>query len=130
MISNPDAIVIGSGLGGLTCGAFLVKAGLKVCILEQHTKIGGYAHSFNRNGFHFDIGIHSIPMSNEGIIFHLLNLLGCENKIKAIEQPEMFRYKFPEGEFIMPSRKKEAIQKLKNRRQTQDLSSPIIHPNP
>ena len=38
-----DAVIIGSGLGGLTCGATLAKAGKKVLVLEQHNLIGGCA---------------------------------------------------------------------------------------
>ncbi|WP_394989651.1 NAD(P)-binding protein, partial [uncultured Helicobacter sp.] len=37
---NYDAIIIGSGLGGLTCGAMLAKSGKKVLVLEQHDLIG------------------------------------------------------------------------------------------
>ena len=59
-----DAVIIGSGIGGLTCGAFLTRAGMRVCVLEQHSKIGGYAHSFKRKKFTFESGIHSVSMSD------------------------------------------------------------------
>ncbi len=36
-----DILIIGSGLGGLTCGSILSKEGYKVCILEQNPIIGG-----------------------------------------------------------------------------------------
>ena len=36
-----DAIIIGSGIGGLTCGCYLAKGGMKVLIVEQHNKPGG-----------------------------------------------------------------------------------------
>jgi all-trans-retinol 13,14-reductase len=51
-----DAIVIGAGIGGLTSGAFLAKAGLSVLVAEQHAKPGGYCASFRREGFTFDAG--------------------------------------------------------------------------
>ena len=43
-----DAIVIGSGIGGLTTAALLAKLGKRVCVLEQHYTAGGYTHSYER----------------------------------------------------------------------------------
>ncbi len=58
--SEYDAIVIGAGIGGLVCGAFLAKAGKKVLIAEQHSMPGGYCTSFKRKGFIFDSAVHHI----------------------------------------------------------------------
>ena len=78
MKPNYDVIVIGAGIGGLTAAAFLARGGRKVLVLEQHSKIGGYAHSFNRRSFSFESGIHSAPMGQRGVIMHLLRLLGVD----------------------------------------------------
>ena len=48
-----DAIIIGAGIGGLVCGCYLAKAGMKVLIAEQHSQPGGYCTSFQRKGFSF-----------------------------------------------------------------------------
>ena len=55
-----DAIVIGSGIGGLTTAALLAKLGKRVCVLEQHYTAGGYTHSYERNGYEWDVGVHYI----------------------------------------------------------------------
>ena len=55
-----DIIIIGSGISGLCCGAFLSMEGKKVLILEKHFKFGGYTHTFRRDGFEWDVGIHYI----------------------------------------------------------------------
>ena len=51
-----DALVIGSGIGGLTSAALLAKRGLKVLVVEQHYLPGGCASIFRRKGFTFDVG--------------------------------------------------------------------------
>jgi phytoene dehydrogenase-like protein len=60
--SEHDAIVIGAGIGGLTCAAALVKGGKKVLVCEQHSKPGGYVTSFERKGFTFDGGTQALRL--------------------------------------------------------------------
>ena len=55
-----DAVIIGSGIGGLTTAALLSDMGWKVCVLEQHYTAGGYTHSYDRNGYEWDVGVHYI----------------------------------------------------------------------
>ena len=60
LAADYDAIVIGSGMGGLTTAALLSELGWKVCVLEQHYTAGGYTHSYERNGYEWDVGVHYI----------------------------------------------------------------------
>ena len=56
-----DAIVIGSGIGGLTAAASLAKLdGKRVLVLERHYTAGGFTHTFRRPGYEWDVGIHYI----------------------------------------------------------------------
>ena len=55
-----DTIIIGSGIGGMTCASALSKFGHKVLILEQHFKPGGFSHMFKRKGYTWDVGVHAI----------------------------------------------------------------------
>lgn len=57
-----DAVVIGSGLGGLTAANMLARDGWSVLLLEQHHKLGGLATWFSRKGGHtFDVSLHGFP---------------------------------------------------------------------
>jgi all-trans-retinol 13,14-reductase len=56
-----DAIVIGSGIGGLTAAVLLgAHAGKRVLVLERHYEAGGFTHTFHRPGYQWDVGLHYI----------------------------------------------------------------------
>ncbi len=56
-----DAIVIGSGIGGLTVAALLARyGGKRVLVLERHYTAGGFTHAFHRPGYEWDVGVHYI----------------------------------------------------------------------
>jgi len=56
-----DAIIIGSGLGGLTTANRLAYCGHKVLLLEYHHQLGGLAAWFKRHGHIFDVSLHGFP---------------------------------------------------------------------
>lgn len=63
MSANPlkneyDVIVIGSGMGGMATATALSRFNHKVLLLEQAQQIGGLTHSFSREGFTWDVGLH------------------------------------------------------------------------
>lgn len=58
--SQYDAIVIGSGIGGLTTAALLSQQGWRVAVLEQHYTAGGFTHAYANQGYEWDVGVHYI----------------------------------------------------------------------
>ncbi|MCD8490234.1 MAG: NAD(P)/FAD-dependent oxidoreductase [Desertifilum sp.] len=94
-----DAIVIGSGIGGLVAAGLLARRGKRVVVCESHAIAGGAAHSFSRQGFHFDSG----PSFYCGLsdrqslnpLCQVLNLL--EESVDAIAYDPLGYYHFPEG---------------------------------
>merc|ERR1712003_614189 len=67
-----DAIIIGSGIGGMTTGAILARAGKQVLVLEQHDQAGGCCHTFIDKGYEFDVGIHYIGDVGYPTMFRVL----------------------------------------------------------
>jgi all-trans-retinol 13,14-reductase len=61
-----DAIVIGSGIGGLACACALTRTGYRVLVLEQHFAAGGLTQTFSREGFTWDVGMHYLGEMGEG----------------------------------------------------------------
>jgi all-trans-retinol 13,14-reductase len=95
-MKEQDAIIIGSGIGGLTCGAFLAKNGLNTLILEQHSRPGGYVTSYRRKGFMFDV-VHVIGGLGEGApLNRIFSYLGLDKKVEFIEIDKTFRFVYPD----------------------------------
>lgn len=61
-----DAIIVGSGLGGLQCAYILSQEGFKVCLIEKNRQLGGCLQTFIRDGSVFDTGMHYIGSVEEG----------------------------------------------------------------
>jgi all-trans-retinol 13,14-reductase len=53
-----DAIVLGSGIAGLTAAAALSRQGRQVLVLEQHSVAGGLTQTFTRQDWTFATGVH------------------------------------------------------------------------
>lgn len=80
-----DAIVIGSGMGGLTAAALLAKKGLKTLLLEKEKQVGGYVVSFKRHGFTFDATVSFVGGCQEdGELNQILKEIGAHEEIEFI----------------------------------------------
>ena len=65
-----DVVIVGSGMGGLTCGLILAMEGKSVCILEKNPQIGGSLQTFKRDGVKFDTGVHYVGALDKGQPLH------------------------------------------------------------
>jgi len=94
---------MGSGIGGLTAGALLAKQGMRVAVLEQHSRPGGCCQGFSRQGFSFDSSVHSVCMAENGFVCGMLRELGVRDDIAVVPNSSTARIMSPDLDFILPA---------------------------
>ncbi len=115
-------VVIGAGLGGLACGAYLARQGIPVTVVEQHTVPGGYATSFRRGAgkFNFEVSLHGTSI-HDNTSARILKDLGVLESLKLVELPEFYSLKVPGQEIMaVPQRDPEAYVRLLSARFPQE----------
>jgi phytoene dehydrogenase-like protein len=87
-----DAIVIGSGIGGIGTAALLAKAaGRRVLVLEKHYTAGGFTHVFHRPGFEWDVGVHYVgQVHTAGSQAHALFEYLAEGRLSWHAMPDVY----------------------------------------
>jgi phytoene dehydrogenase-like protein len=104
-----DAIVVGSGLGGLSAAAYLCAAGKRTLVLESHYVAGGNSQVFRRKHqgleYEFDVGIHYIgECGRDGMITAVLNGVGLAERVvfRPLDSDGYSTLHFPDLEFRIP----------------------------
>ncbi len=105
-----DAIVIGSGLGGLSAAARLATTGQRVLVLEQHVYAGGYAHHFLRRVrgtktvYDFDVALHQTGDLAPGRPMHdILSKLGVLEQLRLRRFDVAYRSVGPAHDLQIPA---------------------------
>ena len=100
-----DAIIIGSGLGGLSCAAAFSRQGFKVLVLEQHNRAGGYATTFNRpGGFVFDVSLHSTTVGERNGLHNLIPGFPEITDVEFLPHPDLYRMIYPDYDIRVPQK--------------------------
>jgi phytoene dehydrogenase-like protein len=100
-----DAVVIGSGLGGLSCAAAFARQGFKALVLEQHTVPGGYATTFKRpGGFEFDVSLHSTTAGERNGRYNLIPGFPEIEDIDFVPHRGLYRAIFPDHDIRVPQK--------------------------
>lgn len=93
-----DAIVVGSGMGGLTTAAILSRLGRRVLVLEQHYLPGGFTHAFSHRGYVWDVGVHVIgEVTPHTVAGRLVEALTGGRLAWAALGPVYEEFLFPDG---------------------------------
>ncbi len=113
-----DAIVVGSGSGGLTAALALARAGRRVAVFEQHALAGGYSQSFHLAGFQFSPGIHYIgQLGPGGRLREIYEGLGVADDLTFLElDPDGYDRVFVgDDRFDIPKGRERFRQRLRER---------------
>jgi choline dehydrogenase-like flavoprotein len=90
MRSEFDAIIIGSGLGGLT-GAVCAKAGLRVLVLERSERFGGAATVYRHNGLAIEVSLHEMDgFDDDDPKMPLIRLLGLDRSLQFADVGDLY----------------------------------------
>lgn len=95
-----DAVVVGSGLGGVSAAALLAKHGYKTLVCEQGEGAGGLAHAFKRGEYTFDSAIRVLAEAE--MVEGLLEYLGVRDECNLIHIDHLYRAEFPDGSIFAP----------------------------
>jgi all-trans-retinol 13,14-reductase len=100
-----DAVIIGAGLGGLSCAAAFARQGFRPLVLEQHTVPGGYASTFKRpGGFVFDVSLHSTSVGERAGSYNLIEGFPEIKDVEFVPHPYLYRAIFPGCDIRAPQR--------------------------
>ena len=90
-----DAVVVGSGLGGLSAAAFLGRAGRRVLVVERREEFGGLAAAFRRGPYLFDPAIHMIAQGEGLLLSKVLRYLGVYDEVEFVPTGSFYEARFP-----------------------------------
>jgi phytoene dehydrogenase-like protein len=100
MALDCDAVIVGSGAGGLAAALALARRGLSVQVLEQHYLPGGWCHSFMLGGYRFSPGVHYVGnLGEQGRLRKVYEGLGIAGELVFLElNPDGYDHILIEGE--------------------------------
>ena len=108
-----DAVIIGAGLGGLSCAAGFARQGFKPLVLEQHSVPGGYATTFQRpGGFVFDVSLQSTTVEERNGLPNLIPGFPEITDLEFVPHKVLYRAIFPDYDVRVPHKDLDGYIKL------------------
>ena len=101
-----DALIIGSGIGGLSMGIILSLLHLRVAVVEKNPLPGGLMRSYQRDGLDCPVGIHYFGSFGEGeSLRRMCDYLGVTDRMTVERMGQdgpIDRYLFDDFTFDLP----------------------------
>jgi phytoene dehydrogenase-like protein len=104
--TSEEVIVVGSGVGGLSCGILLARLGFSVTVIEKNQQAGGLMRSYTRDGIECPVGVHYMgALDCDQILRHIFEVLGVYERIpleRMGKKGVVDRYIFDDFTFDLP----------------------------
>lgn len=104
--SSNKALIIGSGVGGLSTAIILAKLGFQVHVIEKNYLPGGLMRSYTRDGIECSVGVHYLGSLDDGqILRRLFDYLGITSRIpveRMGREGVIDKYVFDDFTFDLP----------------------------
>jgi all-trans-retinol 13,14-reductase len=111
------AVIVGSGMAGLTAGAYLARDGCEVDVFEQADRIGGVTATLRKEGFAWDLG----PLMVEGFapgepVGNILAEVGCTDRVELVRADRGIAFPdyrvFRPAQYIGPHWRQEKLKEV------------------
>lgn len=107
-----DAIIVGSGIGGLAVASLLSKE-KRVLLIEKNNTFGGYCSDFKRNGYRFESSVQAINgLYSKNPVYEILKASGALKGIKIVSPQNLYRAILPDYDIKIPQFNLKSYKKL------------------
>lgn len=100
--TKTDAVIIGSGVGGICAAARLAAGGMRVILIEKSPRLGGRCSHIDKEGFKITTGAMMIPMGETTAFRQSFEAVGAALNVRPMADPN--RYRLPHGEYEVPAK--------------------------
>ena len=114
-----EVVVIGAGVGGLTAGALLARAGKSVLVVEAEQRPGGHARALRDGPYTFDPAVHLINACEPegpfgpGVMDAVLRHLDVRDRCQFVRMDDpVFEARFPDFRLGMPHGREAYLEAL------------------
>src|SRR5690242_17047362 len=114
-MNETDVVIIGAGHNGLTCAAYLAKAGLRVRVVERRKEVGGAAVTEEFHpGFRNSVAAYTVSLLNPQVV---ADLELAKHRLRIVERRAQNFLPSPDGAYLVTGegRTRDSVARLSTR---------------
>jgi len=113
-VDDYSVVIVGSGLGGLTAGARLARAGCKILLIERNTNIGGCARVVWGNNLVYEFSLHQLCGFEKGsLLREIFDEFGLFERLELVRLPNFYRCTSGKNDITLPHDPSQAVRILR-----------------